>query len=76
MIGRVRRQAFAAASQAYAAASDGRDLIADMADGFGVRVTFDAHAVKAMFKLLKGEPGDLPLTITIDPTVDVKPKGQ
>lgn len=72
MIGRVRRQAFAAASEAYAAASEGRDLIADLADGFGVRVTVDANAIKSLFKIMKGEPGDLPLTIKIDPSVDVK----
>ena len=41
MIGRVRRQAFSAASQAYAAAAEGRDLIADIQDGFGVEVDID-----------------------------------
>ena len=35
---RIRRQAMAAAQQAYAAASDGRDLIADFADGFPVTI--------------------------------------
>ena len=52
-----------------------QDLIADMQDGFGVTIHLDEHAIKAMFKLLKGEAGDLPLTIKIDPSMDVKPKG-
>ena len=51
-----------------------QDLTADLQDGFGITITVDAHAIKTLFKLLKGEPGDLPLRIKIDPTVDVKGK--
>lgn len=42
-IRQIKQKAWAAAVEAYAAASDGRSLIADFADGFGVR-----------FRLLKG----------------------
>lgn len=75
MIGRVRRQAMASAQQAYAAASDGRDLIADLADGFGIRVRLDDHAARTLAgMLLKGHGGDLPMTIIIDPRIDAEDK--
>ena len=47
-----------------------QDLVADLQDGFGVTVSVDAHAVKKLMEILLGEPGDLPLKIKIDPTVD------
>ncbi len=70
MIGRVRRQAFAAAQKAYAAASDGQDLIADMRDGFGVTVHVDEHAISAILDIMAGKATDLPVTLKIDPQVD------
>jgi len=75
MIGRVRRQAMAAAQQAYAAASDGRDLIADLADGFGIRVRLDDHAAKTLAGMvIHGRGGDLPMTVVIDPRIDAEDK--
>lgn len=74
MMGPVRRKAFAAAQQAYTAASDGRDLVADMRDGFGIELEVDwdvivAQFQKAMLGQLKGV-GRLPLKVIIDPKVD------
>jgi hypothetical protein len=75
MIGKVRRQAFAAASQAYAAASEGRSLIADLQDGFGVELEVEVadDAAKTLAKILVGKGGTIPLKLKakIDPTVDV-----
>jgi hypothetical protein len=47
-----------------------QDLIADLQDGFGVTITVDDDAVKKLMKILLGFPGELPLRIKIDPTVD------
>lgn len=49
-----------------------QDLTADLQDGFGVRVTLDAKAVEKLLRILRGEAGDLPLTIKIDPSIDTK----
>jgi hypothetical protein len=73
-MGPVRRKALAAAQQAYAAASDGRDLFADLKDGFAAEVEIDWDLVASQFQLaltgqLKGK-GKLPFKLIIDPTVD------
>ena len=48
-----------------------QDLIADMQDGFGVRVSLDADAIKKLFAAFTSKEGcDLPFTIKVDPTVD------
>lgn len=74
VIGVVRRRALAAANQAYAAASDGRDLVADLQDGFGadLELELDENAVSKLMGLMRGEPGTLPIKakIRIDPTID------
>jgi len=74
MLGPVRRKAMAAAQQAYAAASDGRDLIADLSDGFAAEIEVDWDLIsglvkQAMLGQLKGK-GKLPFKLIIDPTVD------
>jgi hypothetical protein len=74
MMGPVRRKAMAAAQEAYAAASDGRDLIADLKDGFAAEVQIDWDLIVSQFKLalsgqLKGK-GKLPFKLIIDPTID------
>ena len=74
MIGRVRRQAFAAASQAYAAAAEGRSLIADLQDGFGAELELEItdDAAGKLLDILRGKGGTLPvkLKVKIDPTID------
>ena len=74
MIGRVRRTAFAAASQTYAAATEGRSLIADLQDGFGLELEVEIgdDAAKKLVGILAGNGGTLPLKLVakIDPTVD------
>ena len=48
-----------------------QDLIADLQDGFGVRVSLEADAVKKLFAAFTSKEGcDLPFTIKVDPTVD------
>ena len=75
MIGRVRRQAMAAAQQAYAAASDGRDLIADMADGFGIELQLDDNAARTLAGMVvSGRGGKLPMRVVIDPRIDAEDK--
>lgn len=74
MLGPVRRKAMQAASQAYAAASDGRNLVADLADGFGLIPVVDwdeaTKQIKAAFAgELKGKH-PFPVTFTVDPTID------
>jgi hypothetical protein len=50
-----------------------QDLIADLQDGFGVRVSLDADAVSKLFKAFTSQSGcDLPFTIKVDPTIDTK----
>jgi hypothetical protein len=53
-----------------------QDLIADLQDGFGVKVEFDlTKTAELLNHLMVGKlPGkfELPLTIKVDPTVDVK----
>lgn len=75
MIGKVRRQAFAAASQAYAAAAAGRSLIADLQDGFGVELEIEIadDAAKQLAAILVGKGGTIPVKLKakVDPTVDV-----
>ena len=55
---------------------DARDLLADLADGFGVTVTIDATAAKILFQAvvsgtLHGKI-DLPISLRIDPSSDTK----
>lgn len=69
----IKQQAWVAACEAYAAASDGRSLVADFADGFGVRFHFDAHAGQKLWQILKGNAGDVPVTVAVDPTYDTYP---
>lgn len=50
-----------------------KDLIDDLKDGVGITIHLNAGAAKTLASmLLKGHAGDLPLTVTIDPTVDSK----
>ena len=50
-----------------------QDLIADLQDGFGVRVSLDADAIKKLFAAFTSKEGcDLPFTIKVDPTIDTK----
>lgn len=75
-IRQIKQQAWAAAQQAYAAASDGRSLIADLADGFGIGVTADVDQIvqlvrQALAGQLKGKIR-LPVDFIIDPSVDAK----
>jgi len=50
-----------------------QDLVADLQDGFGVRVSLDADAIKKIFAAFTSKEGcDLPFTIKVDPTIDTK----
>lgn len=74
VIGPVRRRAMQAANEAYAAASGGRNLVADLADGFGLKAVVDWDAATEQIKAaltgkLKGKH-PFPVTFTVDPTVD------
>lgn len=74
VLGPVRRKAMQAAQEAYAAASDGRNLVADMADGFGLKPIVDWDKATEQIKLafagkLKGKH-PFPVEFIIDPTVD------
>jgi hypothetical protein len=64
----------AAASQAYAAASEGRSLIADLQDGFGVDIELeiDEHAIGKLLSIAAGNPGTLPVKakVMVDPSID------
>ena len=75
MFGPVRRQAMAAAQQAYAASSEGRSLIADLQDGFGVEIELEiTGSFLEAFKnlIVDGNPGTLPIKakVMVDPTED------
>ncbi len=70
VVGRVRRHALQAASETYRAASEGRELIADLADGFGIKVRGDKNAISGILDIMAGKEADLPFRISIDPTVD------
>lgn len=47
-----------------------QDLIADLKDGVGVTISVDEKAVLKLLAILAGKPGELPIKITIDPSVD------
>lgn len=49
-----------------------QDLIADLKDGVGVTISIDEGAVLKLLSILSGKPGELPIKIKIDPTVDTK----
>lgn len=50
-------------------------LLADLADGVGVKIHVDANAVKTLMDMfLAGKECDLPFTVKVDPTVDTKDK--
>lgn len=52
-----------------------QDLIADLQDGFGVRIAFDPKVFwDAWAKLRAGEKFDLPISVRIDPKVDQEDK--
>ena len=51
----------------------GEALVDDLADGLGITVNVDAHAAKTLVDLLMGNPGKLPLSVQIDPSVDTLP---
>lgn len=76
VVGPVRRQAMLAAQEAYAAASNGRNLIADLADGFGLKAVVDwDEATKQIKSALAGQlkgKHPFPVEFTVDPTVDAK----
>jgi hypothetical protein len=50
-----------------------RALVDDLQDGVGVSVHIDKDAAKSLVFLLTGNPGRLPLTVQVEPTVDVFP---
>ena len=50
-----------------------KELLDDLQDGVGVRLNVDGGAAKQIVKILMGKPGNLPLTVEIDPTYDTVP---
>jgi hypothetical protein len=77
VLGKVRRAGLAAANQAYAAATDGRNLIADLADGFALETELEiTDDVMAFLKkiitgdLRKGDKVPVKMNVKIDPSYD------
>lgn len=76
MLGPVRRKAMQAASEAYEAASGGRNFAADMQDGFGIDIVLDLDQLVGIVKdAMAGKRTGkvkLPIAFVIDPKVDTK----
>lgn len=77
MLGRLRARFNRMESQGTATMVDirelagaAKDLIDDLRDGFGVRVTVEAGAADELLKIAMGQAGHLPFTVVLDPTID------
>lgn len=46
------------------------ELVADYQDGVRVGVTVDSEAIGKLIHIMQGNPGELPVSLTIDPTWD------